>query len=86
MISAMTPLSQPNPQNRGNLRLLEALGWLYSVTTGVLKSIIIQLLHDETEADDALQEVFLQVWDRSPSYCPGKSDELAPHARKTTRD
>ena len=82
----MTPLSQPNPQNRGNLRLLEALGWLYKRYHWGVKSIVIQLLHDETEADDALQEVFLQVWDRSPSYCPGKSDELAPHARKTTRD
>jgi RNA polymerase sigma-70 factor (ECF subfamily) len=31
-----------------------------------------QVLHDETEADDVLQEVFLQVWDRAPSYSSGK--------------
>jgi hypothetical protein len=52
---------------------LKLSGGSTSVTTGVLKSIIIQLLHDETEVDD------------SPCYCPGKSDELALHARKTTR-
>jgi RNA polymerase sigma-70 factor (ECF subfamily) len=31
-----------------------------------------QVLHDETEADDVLQEVFLQVWNRAPSYSSGK--------------
>ena len=37
-----------------------------------LKSIIMQILHSEAEVDDVLQEVFLQVWDRAPSYCSEK--------------
>jgi RNA polymerase sigma-70 factor (ECF subfamily) len=53
-------------------RLPEALERLYRRYRVVLKSIIMQVLHDETEADDVLQEVFLQVWDRAPSYSSGK--------------
>jgi RNA polymerase sigma-70 factor (ECF subfamily) len=53
-------------------RLPEALEGLYKRYQVVLKSIIMQILHDETEADDVLQEVFLQVWVRAPSYSSGK--------------
>ncbi len=53
-------------------RLPEALERLYKRYRVVLKSVIMQVLHDETEADDVLQEVFLQVWDRAPSYSSGK--------------
>lgn len=45
---------------------------LYKRYRVLLKSIIMQVLHDETEADDVLQEVFLQVWNRAPSYSSGK--------------
>jgi RNA polymerase sigma-70 factor (ECF subfamily) len=50
----------------------DALERLYKRYRVVLKSIIMQVLHDETEAEDVLQEVFLQVWDRAPSYSSGK--------------
>ena len=50
----------------------DALERLYKRYRVVLKSIIMQVLHDDTEADDVLQEVFLQVWDRAPSYSAGK--------------
>jgi RNA polymerase sigma-70 factor, ECF subfamily len=53
-------------------RLPDALERLYKRYRVVLKSIIMQVLHDEAEADDVLQEVFLQVWDRAPSYSSGK--------------
>ena len=46
----------------------ESLKELYKRYGTVLKSINMQVLHNETEADDVLQEVFLQVWDRPPSY------------------
>jgi RNA polymerase sigma-70 factor (ECF subfamily) len=42
----------------------------------VLKSIIMQILHSDAEADDVLQEVFLQVWERAPSYCSEKGTLL----------
>src|SRR6478752_693570 len=53
-------------------RVPGALDRLHKRYRVVLKSIIMQVLHDETEADDVLQEVFLQVWNRAPSYSSGK--------------
>ncbi len=69
-------------------RLPDALERLHKRYRVLLKSIIMQVLHDETEADDVLQEVFLQVWDRAPSYssAKGKIAKLALHACKTARD
>lgn len=54
------------------LKMPEALERLYQRYKAVLKSIIMQVLHDDAEADDVLQEVFLQVWDRAASYSPRK--------------
>jgi hypothetical protein len=54
----------------------------------VLKSIIMQILHSDAEADDVLQEVFLQVWERAPQLLLRKrnTDELALHDRKAPCD
>lgn len=38
----------------------------------MLKSIVMQVLHDDADAEDVLQEIFLQVWDRAASYSAGK--------------
>jgi len=54
------------------LRLPESLERLYKRYRAILKSIIMQVLHDEAEADDVLQEVMLQVWNRADSYSAGK--------------
>ena len=53
-------------------RLPESLEELYKRYGTALRSIIKRVLHNESEADDVLQEVFLQVWDRAPSYCSEK--------------
>jgi RNA polymerase sigma factor, sigma-70 family len=50
----------------------DALDQLHQRYRAILKSIIMQVLHDDAEADDVLQEVFLQVWDRADSYSPRK--------------
>jgi RNA polymerase sigma-70 factor (ECF subfamily) len=50
----------------------EALEQLHDRYRAILKSIIMQVLHDDAEADDVLQEVFLQVWDRADSYSSHK--------------
>ena len=55
----------------------DALDRLYKRYRIVLKSIIMQVLHDETEADDVLQDVFLQVWNRARSYSAGKGKLLS---------
>jgi len=58
-------------------RLPESLEQVYKRYGTVLKSIIMQVLHNEAEAEDVLQEVFLQVWDRAPSYCSEKGTLVA---------
>ena len=52
--------------------LPDALDRLYRRYRAVLRSIIMQVLHDETETDDVLQEVLLQVWNRAGSYSSRK--------------
>ena len=53
-------------------RMPDALENLHRKYRTVLRSVIMQVLHDECEADDVLQEVFLQVWNRAESYSPRK--------------
>lgn len=53
-------------------KLPEALERLYRRYRAVLRSIIMQVLHDEAETDDVLQEVLLQVWERAQSYSSRK--------------
>lgn len=53
-------------------RVPQALERLHRRYRTVLRSIIMQVLHDEAEAEDVLQEVFLQVWDRADSYSARK--------------
>jgi len=50
----------------------DAMGALYLRYGSVLKAVIMNVLHDETEAEDVLQDVLLQVWDRALSYSPEK--------------
>lgn len=55
----------------------DAMSELYRRYGTVLKAVIMKVLHDETEAEDVLQEVFLQVWDRADAYSPEKGKLLS---------
>jgi RNA polymerase sigma-70 factor (ECF subfamily) len=44
---------------------------LYDRYAGVLYSTILRILNNTEEAEDVLQEVFLQIWDKAPIYDPG---------------
>src|ERR1700761_3258640 len=39
-----------------------ALAKLYDRYSGILKALVIRVIHDEAEADDLLQEIFMQIW------------------------
>lgn len=55
----------------------EAMETLCRRYSAVLKSVIMKVLHDDAEADDVLQEVFLQVWDRALHYSPERGRLLS---------
>lgn len=47
-----------------------AFAQLYDRLSGVLYSTAIRILNDTKEAEDVLQEVFLQIWEKAGSYDP----------------
>src|SRR5258708_4235215 len=57
-------------------RNTSALAQLYDRYSAVLKALIIRVVHDEAEADDLLQEIFMQVWRQSKNYSPSKGKPL----------
>jgi len=47
-----------------------AFGRFYDHHSGLLFSIAVKILNDAGEAEDVLQEVFMQIWDKADSYNP----------------
>lgn len=54
-----------------------ALNALHRRYRTVLKSIVMQVVHDDADAEDVLQDVFCQVWDRAQSYSADKGRLLS---------
>lgn len=53
-----------------------ALSTLYDRYASILKALTIRVVHDEAEADDLLQEVFMQVWQQARNYSSDKGKPL----------
>jgi RNA polymerase sigma-70 factor, ECF subfamily len=47
-----------------------AFAQLYDRLSGVLYSTAVRILNDNNEAEDVLQEVFVQIWDKAATYDP----------------
>src|SRR5438045_2524983 len=54
----------------------EALSQLYDRYSGILKALILRVLHNETEADDLLQEIFMEIWTQAKNFSPQKGKPL----------
>lgn len=54
----------------------DALEALYDRYSGVLKAIVMRVLHNETEADDLLQEVFVEIWNQAHHFKAEKGKPL----------
>src|SRR6478672_6638989 len=50
-----------------------AFSALYDRLSGPLYSLAMKMLGDASDAQDALQEVFVQIWSRASTYDPEKS-------------
>lgn len=49
-----------------------ALKRVYSATSAKLFGVCVRILHDESEAEDVLQEVYVTVWRKAGSFDPGR--------------
>jgi len=54
----------------------DALATLYDRYSGILKALVIRVIHDEAEADDLLQEIYMQIWRQAKNYSQKKGQAL----------
>ncbi len=77
-------LSAPEPTPIGDETLMaqiqerapEALEALYDRYSGILKSLIMGVIHNDAEADDLLQEIFMEIWNQAAHYSAQKGKPL----------
>jgi len=53
-----------------------ALSAMYHRHTPILRTVISRVVHNESDVDDLLQEVFLELWNRAESYDEAKGKVL----------
>ena len=78
------PLAAPEPPPIGAETLMaqiherepEALAALYDRYSGILKSLIMGVIHNDAEADDLLQEIFMEIWNQAAHYSAQKGKPL----------
>jgi RNA polymerase sigma-70 factor (ECF subfamily) len=54
----------------------EALSQLYDRYSGILKALILRVIHNEAEADDLLQEIFMEIWNHAKNFSSQKGKPL----------
>src|SRR4051795_5606926 len=54
----------------------EALSQLYDRYNGIIKALILRVIHNEAEADDLLQEIFMEIWNQAKNFSSQKGKPL----------
>src|SRR4030095_5617313 len=54
----------------------EALSKLYDRYSGIIKALILRVVHNEAEADDLLQEIFMELWKQAKNFSAQKGKPL----------
>src|SRR5204863_4183618 len=54
----------------------DALGQLYDRYNGILKALILRVVHNEAEADDLLQEIFMEIWNQAKNFSAQRGKPL----------
>src|SRR5438067_11604053 len=54
----------------------DALSRLYDRYNGIVKALILRIIHNDTEADDLLQEVFMEIWNQARNFSADKGKPL----------
>jgi RNA polymerase sigma-70 factor (ECF subfamily) len=60
--------SQAQLLRRIAAREVEALAEFYEQTAGALFSLAVRILGDASEAEEAIQDVFVQIWEKAASF------------------
>ena len=81
-LSPSTPVIEPGEPSDLDLMLgiqnedPEALSKLYDRYNGILKALILRVIHNESEADDLLQEIFMEIWNQAKYFSAHKGKPL----------
>ncbi len=75
---------QPDPATPTDVELMtaiqagdtDAFSQLYDRYGGIVKALVLRIIHNETEADDLLQEVFVEIWNRAKNFSAQKGKPL----------
>lgn len=54
----------------------EALSLMYDRYGGILKALILRVIHNDAEADDLLQEIFMEIWNHAKNFSAQKGKPL----------
>jgi RNA polymerase sigma-70 factor (ECF subfamily) len=54
----------------------DALSALYDRYNGIIKALILRVIHNEAEADDLLQEIFMEIWNQAKNFSAHKGKPL----------
>jgi RNA polymerase sigma-70 factor (ECF subfamily) len=54
----------------------DALATLYDRYNGILKALILRVIHNEAEADDLLHEIFMEIWNQAKNFSAQKGKPL----------
>ncbi|WP_275788094.1 sigma-70 family RNA polymerase sigma factor [Pararhizobium gei] len=63
--------------SRVSLRDRASFSTLYQKTSPKLFAICLRILRDRTEAEEALQEIFIKIWQRADRYIAGETSPMS---------
>lgn len=54
----------------------DSLAALYDRYSGILKALIMRIIHNDAEADDLLQEIYMEIWNQAANFSAQKGKPL----------
>lgn len=84
------PASQIDSTDQQIMEMIQShihrgLALLHTRYAALLRTMSMKVLHNEADAEDLLQDVFMEIWDRAASYNPHMGQPLAWIATLTRR-
>ena len=80
-LSVSPPLEPGAPSDLDLMQAIQAedpdaLAQLYDRYNGILKALILRVVHNDAEADDLLQEIFMEIWKQAKNFSAQKGKPL----------